>query len=84
MFPFDPFSSWKNQKNFGFVMVLEGGQKGKWLLTLPTPRISESCIKIKINFNVYFHTPFEAPQRSVKIKIKLKLTFFVRNRNVKG
>ena len=29
-------------------------------------------IKIKINLNFYFHTslkPFEAPQRSVKIKI---------------
>ena len=54
-------------------------------LTLPTPCISESCIKIKINLNFYFHTslrclkrfyeglkglkPFEAPQRRVKIKI---------------
>ena len=31
--------------------------------------ISESCIEIKIELNFYFHTSFEAPQRSVKIKI---------------
>ena len=54
----------------------------KTALTLPVPSISESCIEIKIKFNFYFHTslwcmkafkalmkPFEAPQRSVKIKI---------------
>ena len=56
-------------------------------LSLPVPCISESCIKIKTNLNFYFHTslwclkkfyegfkslkPFEAPQKSVKIKIKL-------------
>ena len=52
-------------------------------LTLKDPFISESCIEIKIELNFYFHTsllclkrafkafikPFEAPQRSVKIKI---------------
>ena len=47
-------------------------------LTPSVPCISESCIKIKINFHFYFHTSFwflkrfyEAPQRSVKIKIKV-------------
>ena len=53
-------------------------------LTLPAPCISESCIKIKINFNFTllfdaskgfmkalkaFIKPFEASQRSVKIRI---------------
>ena len=52
-------------------------------LTLPALCISESCIKIKIILNFYFHTflwclkmfyeafikPFVAPKRSVKIKI---------------
>ena len=38
------------------------------LLTLPAPCISESCIKIKIKA---FIKPFEAPQRSVKIKISV-------------
>ena len=51
-------------------------------ITLKDPFISESCIEIKIELNFYFHTslwclkrfyafikPFEAPQRSVKIKI---------------
>ena len=48
-------------------------------LTFPAPYISESCIKIKINLNFYFdtslwslkrfHEAFEAPQKSVKIKI---------------
>ena len=53
-------------------------------LTLKDPFISESCIEIKIQLNFYFHTSlwctkrfygglfikaFEAPQRSVKIKI---------------
>ena len=28
----------------------------KQVLTLPVSRISESCIKIKINLNFYFHT----------------------------
>ena len=48
------------------------------VLTLKDPFISESCIEIKIELNFYFHTsfkafikPFEAPQRSVKIKISL-------------
>ena len=48
----------------------------KSFLTLKDPSISESCIEIKIKINSYFHTsfcgaskPFEAPQRSVKIKI---------------
>ena len=57
-----------------------------YILTLPVPRISESCIEIKIKLNCYFYTSlqclkrflkalkafikyFEAPQRSVKIKI---------------
>ena len=30
--------------------------EGNFKLTLPAPRISESCIKIKINLNFYFHT----------------------------
>ena len=43
------------------------------------PCVSESCIKIKINLSFYFRTPlpclkafikhFEAPQRSMKVKI---------------
>ena len=51
------------------------------ILTLNGPCISESCIEIKIKVNVYFDTslwclkrfmkPFEAPQRSAKIKIQL-------------
>ena len=48
----------------------------RFKLTLPAPCNSESCIEIKIMLNFYFHTslwclkmPFEAPQRSVKIKI---------------
>ena len=50
-------------------------------LTLPVPCILESCIKIKINLNSYFHISlrclrrfyegFEAPKRSMKIKFKL-------------
>ena len=46
------------------------------VLALNVPCISESCIKIKIKLNFYFHTslwclikPFESPQRSVKIKV---------------
>ena len=54
------------------------------ILTVKDPFISESCIEIKIELDFYFHTsswclksfheglfikPFEAPQRSVKIKI---------------
>ena len=46
------------------------------ILTHPAPCISESCIKIKIYLNFYFQTsfkafikPFDAPQRSAKIKI---------------
>ena len=53
------------------------------ILTLSAPCISESCIKIKINLKcLYSHfsvvpqktfkafiKPFEAPQRSVKIRI---------------
>ena len=47
-------------------------------LTLKHLFISESCIEIKTELNFYFHTslafkaftkPFEAPQKSVKIKI---------------
>ena len=52
-------------------------------LSFPAPYISESCIKIKVNLDFYFHTScwflkrfygsvikhFETPQRSVKIKI---------------
>ena len=44
-------------------------------LTLNDLCVYESCIEIKIKLNFYFHTslkafikPFEAPQRSVKIK----------------
>ena len=57
-------------------------------LTLPAPCISESCIKIKTNWNFYFNfswwylkrfmkalkafiKPFQAPQRSAKIKISV-------------
>ena len=51
-------------------------------LILPVPCISESCIEIKIKLDFYFPTSllclkrpsiklFEAPQRSVKIKIEL-------------
>ena len=46
------------------------------LLSVPAPCISESCIKIKISLNFYFHTSLwcfkrflKAPQRNVKIKI---------------
>ena len=44
------------------------------LLTLKDPFISESCIEIKIELNFMkafkaFIKPFEAPQRSEKIKI---------------
>ena len=58
----------------------------RWFLTLPTPCISQSYIKIKINLSFIFTLlcgaskgfmkaskavikPFEAPQRSVNIKI---------------
>ena len=58
----------------------------KTKIILPTPFISESCIKIKINLNFIFTLlcgaskgfrkafkafikPFEAPERSVQIKI---------------
>ena len=61
-------------------------QLSHFALTLPAPRIAESCIKIKINLKFCFHfsllclkrfyeglkaviKPFEAPQRSLKIKI---------------
>ena len=46
-------------------------------LTLKDPFIYESIIEMKIELNFYFHTSlwclkrFEAPQRSVKIKILL-------------
>ena len=36
------------------------------ILTLPTPWISESCIKIKINLNFYFHTFFGASKGFMK------------------
>ena len=52
-------------------------------LTLPVPCISENCIKIKINLMVQsFIKLFEAPQRSVKIKIKVN--FFSSPRIGKG
>ena len=64
------------------MILIKQTQKSKWyillgFLTLPAPSISESCIEIKIKLKFYFHTslwclnikPFEAPQRSVKIKI---------------
>ena len=46
-------------------------------LSLNVPCISESCTEIKIDLKFYFRTfkafikPFEAPQRSLKIKINL-------------
>ena len=40
----------------------------KKLLTLEDPFISKSCIEIKIELKAFIK-PFEAPQRSVKIKI---------------
>ena len=54
------------------------------ILTVLVTCISETCMKIKIDLNFYFHTaskgfmkafkafikPFEAPQRSAKIKIQ--------------
>ena len=46
----------------------------KIVLTLPGPYISESCVIIK---------PFEAPQRSVKIKFEL-ISLFVRDSDGKG
>ena len=62
-------------------------------LSLPDPFISESCIKIKINLNFLFSyffivpkafiKPFEATQKSVKIKIKL-FFLFLRDRDGKG
>ena len=60
-------------------------------LTLPVPCISETCIEIKIKLNFHFHTsfkafikPFEASQRSVKIKISLNFFLFVRDWDGKG
>ena len=41
----------------------------KVLLTLNVPCSSESCIEIKIKAFKAFIKPFEAPQRSLKIKI---------------
>ena len=43
------------------------------VLTLNVLCIFGSCIEMKIKLNFYFHTSvtFEAPQRSVKIKIYL-------------
>ena len=37
------------------------------LLTLPAPYILESCIKIKINLNFYFHTSLLCLKRFVKV-----------------
>ena len=65
-----PFQIPWNQDSFEYMIYL----------SLPVPCISESCIKIKIKLNFYFDTslwclkrflPFEAPQRSVKIKIEV-------------
>ena len=66
-------------------LYIKGGVKITLISNIspPTQCISESCIKIKINSNFYFHhsskgfmkalkafiKPFETPQRSVKIKI---------------
>ena len=57
-------------------------------LTLPAQPILGSCVRIKINISFYFQTslwclqrlkgfikPFEAPQRSVKIKIEVNFFF---------
>ena len=46
------YEQWKNAKN---IVVLEYVRLDI-ILTLPAPFISESCIKIKINLNFYFHT----------------------------
>ena len=59
-----------------------GPSKGIFMITLAVPCISEGCIEIKIKLSFYFHTslwclkglkafikPFEAPQRSVKVKV---------------
>ena len=56
-----------------------------FILSLPAPCISESCIKIKINLHFYFPTSlwrpsrpsetiFEVTQRSVKIKISVNFS----------
>ena len=57
-------------------------------LTFSTPYNSESCIKIKINLNFYFHAflwclkrfnvfikPFDALKGSVKVKIQVNFLF---------
>ena len=49
-----------------------GPSKGIFMITLAVPCISEGCIEIKIKFlfsHFFVVKPFEAPQRSVKIKI---------------
>ena len=64
------------------------------MLTLPAPCISGSCIEIKIKLNFFFTLlcgalkaflkPFEAPRRSVKIKIELNFFLCVRDWDGKG
>ena len=50
-------------------------QGGVFILTIPVTCISESCIEIRSPIFIFtifiFIKPFEAPQRSVKIKISL-------------
>ena len=44
-------------------------------LTLPFLYIPESCTEIKINLKFLFSLFFEAPQRSMKIKIEVNFSF---------
>ena len=70
--------------DFFYIFSLDRYVKLICALTLPTPCISESYVRMKINFkflflhffvvlqkdfNKAFIEPFDAPQRSVKIKI---------------
>ena len=50
--------------------------------TLPAPCISESCIKIKINLNFYFHTSLwclkrPSSSRIGTVRIKVSFMFFL-------
>ena len=55
----------------------------KILLTLPAPCISESCIKIKINLNFYFHTSLWCLRRSYEGFKAIIKTFEAPQRSVK-
>ena len=54
-------------KLFGMNNLKRLSKQSEPSLTLPVLCISQNCIEIKTNLN--FIKPFEAPQRSVKIKI---------------